>query len=328
MAAPHGLGVQIERHFFGENFCPDDTRSLEQEQKDPLKFVATMPKSMNEFFLWPADKFLSPCSSPRYRAYSVSGLILSFDDQMLKTLCSVRPGARFALLAYLSSWQPSEREKPEPGLLLEWAPIFQSLAYSMDDPASSANAEYRKDFEALLRIFGPANSQLLGYCLDDRMVLGNSFGKLEYHPGALRVHLAHYCRMGVPSVTTFGVIAGHDYFLSRVSPVVLLYPALLWNIQADPAAIVRDFCANYLGLDIATEVFDLVAQADKMLYIEHAQGEAGKAGDPEFIGKVSSALRHAQSLLGSEKDPVKHARIARLIQEVGARFVVPHAPRP
>ena len=328
MAAPRGLDVQIERHFFGENFCPDDTRGLEQARKDLLEFVAMMPPSMNEFFLWPADRFLAPCSSPQYRDYSVSDLILWFDNQMLKTLRQSRPNARFAFLSYLSTWAPPQHEKPLPGLTLEWAPIFQSLAFSLDDPASSANAEYRMDFEALLKMFGPANSQVLGYWLDDTMALGNGFGKLGYHPDALRGDLAYYHRMGVPAVTTFGVITGHDYFLSHVSPAVFLYPTLLWNVQADPATIVRDFCVNYMGSEQAAEVFELLAQADRMVYIEHAQIRGDKANDPEFMEKVSQALRLAQALLDAEKDPIKRPRVAKLIQEVASRIVAPRSQVP
>lgn len=328
IAAPRGLDVQIERHFFGENFCPDDAKGVEQARKDLQKFVAIMPASMNEFFLWPADKFLSPCSSPQYHDYSVSDLILWFDNQMLKTLSQLRPSAKFAFLAYLSTWEPPKHEKPLPGLMLEWAPIFQSLGYALDDPASPVNGEYRRNFEALLKMFGPANAQVLGYWQDDTMALGNGFGKLGYHPEALRGDLAYYHRMGVPAVTTFGVVTGHDYFVSHLSPVVFLYPALLWNVQADPEAIIRDFCEKFLGSEQATAVFDLLAQADKMVYIEHAQVNAEKANDRQFVEKVSKALRLAQGLLDSETNPVRRTRFARLIQEVASRFVAPKKTEP
>jgi hypothetical protein len=65
-----------------------------------------------------------------------------------------------------------------------------------------------------------------------------------------------------------------------------------------------------------------------MVYIEHAQVRWDMAGSPEFVAKVSRALRVSQELLDREKDPAKRARIARLVQEVAARFVAPRTANP
>ena len=116
----------------------------------------------------------------------------------------------------------SRAERPAPGLLLEWAPIFQSLSHSLDDPVSEQNAKDRKNFEALVKIFGASNTRVLGYWLDDTMALGNGYGKLSYSPDALKGDLSYYHRLGVPAVTTFGVITGSNYFLSHSSPAVFL----------------------------------------------------------------------------------------------------------
>ena len=60
VAASRGLTVDIERHLFGSGYCPDDSAGLEREKKTLLDYVALLPASMNEFFLWPADTFLLP----------------------------------------------------------------------------------------------------------------------------------------------------------------------------------------------------------------------------------------------------------------------------
>jgi hypothetical protein len=325
-AEPRGLTVQIERHFFGENFCPDDTASLEQAKNDMLELVAKMPAEINDFFLWPADKFLSPCTSPAYRNHSVSDLILWFDNQMLAALHEARPQARFAYLAYLSTWEPPKRERPAPGLLLEWAPIFQSLSHALDDPASAQNAKDRKNFEALLEIFGASHTRVLGYWLDDTMALGNGYGKLSYAPNALKGDLQYYHRLGVPAVTTFGVISGSTYFASRLSPVVFLYPALLWNTSREPRLVVREFCHDYLGSEKSAEVYDLLAEADKMVHIERAQVVRQRVNDREFIAAVSKALRQTRVLMEAESSALKRARLARLLQEVASRYVAPTRP--
>ena len=328
MAESRGLTVQIERHFFGENFCPDDTASLEQAKKDLLQLVAQMPAQVNDFFLWPADKFLSPCTSAAYRQRSVSDLILWFDNQMLAALRTARPEARFAYLAYLSTWEPPQRERPAPGLILEWAPIFQSLSHALDDSTSTQNARDRNNFEALIRIFGAPNTRVLGYWLDDTMALGNGYGKLPYSPAALKGDLSYYHRMGVPAVTTFGVIKGSDYFLSHSSPVVFLYPALLWDVERRPQTLVEEFCREYLGTEKASEIYEMLAQADKMVRIEHARVERAQFNNREFVEKVMAAMRRTEGLLLSETDPAKRARLARLAQEVASRLVPPARSQP
>ncbi len=59
--------------------------------------------------------------------------------------------------------------------------MFQSFGAAIDNPSSPANAEYRKDFEALVKMFGGARTQVLGYWLDDTL-----FSRTHYVQTALR----------------------------------------------------------------------------------------------------------------------------------------------
>src|SRR5207244_1954359 len=138
-----GLILNLERHFFGESFCPDDQATFERAAGRFRDYVARLPADLNEIFLWAADKFLEPCSSPAYRDYSASDLVLAFSNRIASVLRESRPQARFAFLSYLSTWQPPRKEKAGPGVLLEWAPMFQSFAHALDDPISAVNLEYR-----------------------------------------------------------------------------------------------------------------------------------------------------------------------------------------
>lgn len=320
VAAPRGLTVDIERHLFGSNFCPDDAASLEHEKKTLLDYVALLPANMNEFFLWPADEVLAPCTSPQYRDRAVSDLVMWFANQMLVTLQQSRPQARFAFLSYMSTWGPPKHEKPLPGLIFEWAPMFQSFAYSLDDPRSRTNAEYRSDFESFLKMFGGENTQVLGYWLDDTLFSRTSYGHIPHNPEALRRDLSYYHRLGVNAVTTFGVITGRDYFLSHASPAVFLYPRLLWNVQTDTREAMRDFCRNYFGSESGVEVFDALAEADYMVYIEKSQLAGKKLSDRQFVECISRARHAAQALLDFQENTQKGARAALLVDEVMSRF--------
>ena len=329
-ADPRGLTVDIERHLFGESYCPDNLVALGREEKVLTDYIATLPPSMTDFFLWPADRFLPLCNSPAFRDYSVADLVMSFANQMLATLRRTRPNARFAFLSYLSTWEPPKHVRPAPGLILEWAPMFQSFAHSLDDPASGANVEYRRDFEALLRLFGSENSQVLGYWLDDTLFSRAFYGRLPYTPEALKGDLTYYHRMGVPAITTFGVITGRDYFLAHASPAVFLYPHLLWDVKSDPQEIMRDFCRNYFGSEQVLEIYERLAEADRLVYVERQRLRPDDLSNPKFVAAASSALKLSGDMVRAELDPVRRARFARLVQEVAARFVDPKmltAPR-
>jgi hypothetical protein len=323
VAASRGLTVNIERHLFGSGYCPDDAAVLEREKKTLRDYVGLLPASMNEFFLWPADTYLAPCTSPQYVDYTVSDLVMWFANQMLMTLHESRQQAKFSFLSYLSTWKPPNHERPLPGLILEWAPMFQSFAYSLNDSRSQTNAEYEKDFETLLKMFGGENTQVLGYWLDDTLFSRTLYGHLPYNPKMLQDDLSYYHRMGVRAVTTFGVMTGRDYFLSHASPAVFLYPHLLWDVGANTRELMQDFCRNYFGAEGALEAFDALAAADRMVYIEKHRLEAKELDDREFVAKVSKAMHVAQVLLNSQEDGQKRARAALLVDEVSSRFINP-----
>ena len=162
---------------------------------------------------------------------------------------------------------------------------------------------------------------MLGYWLDDTLFSRTHYVKLPYVPKALKGDLAYYHRLGVPAVTTFGVITGRDYFASHVSPAVFLYPKLLWNVQGEPAAVMREFCRDYLRSESALEIFDLIEKADAMVWVERHKLQAGRLHDPEFVRAVSRAAELAQKLMNGQQDPEIKARAARLLAEVTSRFI-------
>ncbi len=317
---PRGLAIEIERHFFGEDFCPDDQAALGREQAKLRQYLATLPGAMNDLFLWAADKYLSPCRSPKYRHCSVSDVVLWFSNEVARTLRESRPGGRLAYLAYLGTEEPPRNVKPGAGVFLEWAPIRQCFAHSFDDPACPTSRRYRESLEGYLKIFPSGEAQVLGYWLDDTLFNRSYYGRLPYNPEALKGDLAWLHRLGIRAATTFGVITGRDYFTSHASPAVLLYPRLLWDVNSQPRALVEDFCREYFGAPELSKVFDLLAEADRMVYVDSGKVQAQRANDPAFVKAVGEALTLTQSHLVRQTDPVMRTRSARLLQEVSSRF--------
>jgi len=122
IAGEYGLDTQQEMHYFGQHFCPDDIEALQRESRRFEAYLAQAPASMRQFFLWPDDENLPDCSSPEFRDYRVSDLTLNFSNEMNKILQLRRPGAEFAFISYLRTWDPPHHVKPDPEVILEWAP--------------------------------------------------------------------------------------------------------------------------------------------------------------------------------------------------------------
>ncbi|MEN6536431.1 MAG: DUF4838 domain-containing protein [Bryobacteraceae bacterium] len=315
-----GLTIDAERHLFGERFCPDDTAALATEKERFKSYIATLPSQLNDFFLWVADKELPPCASPKYRNYSVSDLVMYFSNEIAQTLRRTRPQGRYAYLAYLGTEPPPKNVKPGPGVLLEWAPMRQCFAHSFDDPDCPMNRAYRQNIEGYLKLFKPEDAQVLGYWLDDTLFNRTGYGRLPYRPDVLKADLTYLHKLRVPDVTTFGVITGANYFASHVSPAVFLYPRLLWDVTSDPQSVMKEFCQGFFGDGDTLKVFDLLAEADRLVYVDKHQVQARMVNDPAFIAAVSEAIRLSQTFVTAQTDPRLRGRRAKLLQEVAERF--------
>ncbi|MFN7997497.1 MAG: DUF4838 domain-containing protein [Bryobacteraceae bacterium] len=322
-----GLTPSLERHFFGESFCPDDRVQIERERRRLAEFVRELPPEMHDYFLWVADKYLSPCSSGPYSDYNVSDLVLRFSKEMALTLDQLRPGAKFAFLSYLSTWEMPRHEKPDARLLLEWAPISQSFTFALTDKRSAVNFGLRARFEEQLKLFGPANTQVLGYWLDDTLFSRAHYGRISYNPEALQADLVYLHELGIPAVTTFGIMTGRDYFLQHASPAVFLYPALLWDSGANVRSLMADYCRSYFGEDGAVRIYDLLAQADRIVPVESGRARYENLNTAAFLRTVSEATRLATDMLNRQNTPLMRGRAARLLAEVASRYIEALGPR-
>ena len=182
----YGLEAQQEIHYFGERYCPDDSVALQQNTERFEAYLAKAPSAMRQFFLWPDDENLPGCATKNFRDYSISDLTLNFSNQMNRILQAKRPGAEFAFIAYLRTWDPPLHTKPDAGVLLEWAPMNQSFAHALNDPASPVNMRMSRQLEGYLRLFSPAKTQVLGYWLDDTLFSRSGLGNLAFRPDALK----------------------------------------------------------------------------------------------------------------------------------------------
>ncbi len=315
----HGLTAEHEIHYFGERFCPDDTRALTHERERMDKYLAQASPGMKRFFLWPDDKNLPPCASEKYKDWRISDLTMNFSNEMARQVRKTRPEGEFAFISYLRTWTPPVLAKPGPGVILEWAPMNQSLAHSLDDPRSAVNRRLRGQFEAYLKLFRPQDTHVLGYWLDDTLFNRIGYGNVPYRPGALTSDLRFYHRAGVPDVTTFGLFAYWDTFFSKAPPAMFLYPQLLWNIDSDVARTMKEFASRYFGRPEVGAVFEALETLDGIVYIDDHKLVVSKERLPEFGSILRNSTQTVQSLLAREDDPIRRSRLAKLSIEVASR---------
>lgn len=89
----------------------------------------------------------------------------------------------------------------------------------------------------------------------------------------------------------------------------------------------RIHCRSYFDDEGAMQIYDLIADADRMVGIENARIQYGSVNAPEFLGKVAKALRLSTELLQGHHSPVMRGRAARLIAEVASRYVEEYGPQ-
>ena len=82
----------------------------------------------------------------------------------------------------------------------------------------------------------------------------------------------------------------------------------------------NEFCRSYFGSADASRIFDLLAEADQMVFLDDNKVQRGSVNAPRFVQTVSRALDLSQKLVAAQSDPKLRARAARLVQEAGTRF--------
>ena len=90
----------------------------------------------------------------------------------------------------------------------------------------------------------------------------------------------------------------------------------------------REYCRSYFDSESTLQIYDLLADADRMVGVENERIQYGNVDTPEFLEKVGKALRLSTKLLERQHSPVMRGRAARLIAEVTSRYVEEYGPQP
>lgn len=305
-----GLDFSVEVHFFGSKFCTIDVDELERSKNLLKEFLELIPRQINDFFLWPADRPLERCDCCQDHDLSLSDQVLIFMNRMLKVLRKIRPGAKLAFLQYFSTWQPPKSVKPIDGVFLEIAPIHQCFSHSVCDPVCEINRNnVLPQIEEALDSFNPKEAQVLGYWLDSSLFgrgeFKELFGRLPQFGGIIKQDLNYYLKKGIRAITTFAVGLDKDYFSTFTSPTVFQYAQLLWNPQTDLEPELVVFCKTFYGRSDLARVFEL-----------HERIDPKDFSDSAYMNKISGSIELVRKALMETESTVIQTRLKRLLREL------------
>ncbi len=233
-----GLNVEYELHAMGEllprslfrtqpecfrmndkgvrtpegNLCVHSARALEIVSSNAVRIAQQLKPTTGRYFFW-GDDGKPWCRCQQCKEYSDSDQALLLENHLVRELRRIDSRAQLAHLAYHNTIKPPARVKPDPGVFLEFAPIYRRY----DSPYEQQNKADDKDScQALvdnLKVFPVESSQVLEYWLD-----ASKFSKwkrpsvkLPWRRDVLTADAEYYVRLGVRHVTTFAVYVDADY---------------------------------------------------------------------------------------------------------------------
>lgn len=323
--ADRGLSLDLEQHLFGGEFCFTNPTEWERNKTLARDFVRQLPGCIRDFFLWQADVWLEQTEYAKKRNYNLSDSTLQFMNEMLSAIKEVRPDARLAFLAYLSTWERPKHVQPADGIFLEIAPIHRCFAHAITDPHCPINSPaapnvqtarqlvgVKSVIEELLQVFNPGETQVLGYWLDASLFGRSRYkdlhGRVPQFGDVIKNDVNYYRSLGISAITTFAAGINKEYLERFTSPTIFQYANVLWDNQADLHATLVDFCEHFYGEKELAKVFQLSERLDPIDSMpQHWEA---------YREELSDAKERVQQILNGTTDETIRIRLERLRDEI------------
>ena len=161
---------------------------------------------MRRYHFWPHDN--RPwCHCPSCRELTYSDQYLVFANALCAALREVQPDAQVSYLAYTTTLDAPIGVRPEPGVFLQYAPIYRTYERAMDDPSDYKNRAHVMALQALCKWFRVEEAEALEYWLDVSMFSGwqRPAVRLPFVEENLRRDVAFYLGLGIRRFSAFGV---------------------------------------------------------------------------------------------------------------------------
>ena len=320
LVAGRGLLVGIQRHFAGEEYCTDDDRILTWEATRVKGYLPLLPGGYQSVRLRPSDTFSRECTA----GTTIPDQLAKYANRMSRAIREVRPDMSWDYTVYQMNWAPPPAVELDPSLTIYLHPIHRCFNHTVDDPTCAINASLRYKqpnlrmpygirpiLEAYANKYRGRTMGITDYWLDASFYGRPPFApwktRLPHYGTTMQQDIRFYHGLGMHSIATYVLAVERQYLERYTSPLLFQYGELLWNPNADLAAELRLFCANWFGNDSLASVFEWREHADpKDLTPEECRKLA------QLYGEKSAVVRSALNSAGNE---VHRGRLNRLIGE-------------
>lgn len=320
VVAARGLLLGIQRHFAGEEFCTDDDRILTWEATRVKGYLPLLPSGYQSVRLRPSDTFSKDCTA----GTTVANQLAKFANRMSRAIQEVRPDMSWDYTVYQMNWAPPPSVELDPSLTIYLHPIHRCFNHAVDDPTCTTNATLRYEkpnlripygirpiVEAYAKKYGGKRLGITDYWLDASFYGRPPFApwktRLPHYGATMQQDMRFYHGLGIRSIATYVLAVEHQYLERYTSPLLFQYGALLWNPNADLAAELRLFCANWFGNESLASVFEWREHADpKDLTPDECR---------QLAQRYSEKIAVLKSALASASNDAYRSRLNRLIGE-------------
>ena len=196
------------------NWCASSPEAMAEIRRNGAALAARLPASTHRYFFWGADDAGSFCHCPDCAGLTVSDQNLLGMNALARGVREADPAGTAAYLGYFALLEAPREVRPEPNVILEYAPMHRCYRHALDDAGCAVNRRYFRQLLALLEVFEPARAHVLEYYLDS-----SSFSNFrrpavrpDFHREVVKRDLARYHSLGIRSLTTFAVYCDGDYF--------------------------------------------------------------------------------------------------------------------
>jgi len=316
--ADFALGIQ--RHFAGEEFCTDDDRILTWEATRVRGYLPLLPNGYQSVRLRPSDTFSKDCTA----GTTVADQLAKFANRMSRAVREVRPDMGWDYTVYQMNWAPPPSVELDPSLTIYLHPIHRCFNHAVDDPTCAINATLRYEkpnlripygirpiVEAYAKKYGGRRLGITDYWLDASFYGRPPFApwktRLPHYGATMQQDMRFYHGLGIRSTATYVLAVEHQYLERYTSPLLFQYGALLWNPDADLAAELRLFCANWFGNESLASLFEWREHADpKDLTPDECR---------QLAQRYSEKIEVVKSALTSASNDAHLSRLNRLMGE-------------
>lgn len=194
------------------NFCFSNEEAMQIVEDRAVKLAEQLYRNGDEYYFWLDDARNLGCHCPKCKGIAASDQQMRVMNRLVKALRRKMPNAKMVYLAYQDALKTPEKERPEEGIFLEYAPIDRK----MDKPLRTEGIKEQEEIQNMMAYFKKYQgdkmlpAKVLEYWYDNSLFSG---WKKPFSPynGHIIDDIRYYLEMGFENVASFACYFGKDY---------------------------------------------------------------------------------------------------------------------